>query len=133
MKNDSLGEKTNAVMIHGRFQPFTIGHMQLVKKAIEVTTPGTKILIGITKPDLETDNQISKNIWYETIEECLKDKDESWYEIPNNVVGVLVDPITGELPDKNTKHKRMFYYIKGTEPTYQDINLDVLIPTIKEE
>ncbi len=79
------------------------------------------------------DNQISKNIWYETIEECLKDKEESWYEIPNNVVGVLVDPITGELPDKNTKHKRMFYYIKGTEPTYEDINLDVLIPTIKEE
>lgn len=79
------------------------------------------------------DNQISKNIWYETIEECLKDKDDSWYEIPNNVVGVLVDPISGELPDKNTKHKRMFYYIKGTEPTYQDINLDVLIPTIKEE
>ena len=79
------------------------------------------------------DNQISKNIWYETIEECLKDKDDSWYEIPNNVVGVLVDPISGELPDKNTKHKRMFYYIKGTEPTYQDINLDVLIPTLKEE
>lgn len=79
------------------------------------------------------DNQISKNIWYETIEECLKDKDDSWYEIPNNVVGVLVDPISGELPDKNTKHKRMFYYVKGTEPTYQDINLDVLIPTIKEE
>lgn len=60
MKNDSLGKKTNAVMIHGRFQPFTIGHMQLVKKAIELTTPGTKILIGITKPDLKTDNQISK-------------------------------------------------------------------------
>lgn len=79
------------------------------------------------------DNQISKNIWYETIEECLKDKDDSWYEIPNNVVGVLVDPISGELPNKNTKHKRMFYYIKGTEPTYQDINLDVLIPTIKEK
>ena len=64
------------------------------------------------------DNQISKNIWY---------------EIPNNVVGVLVDPISGELPDENTKHKRMFYYIKGTEPTYQNINLDVLIPTLKEE
>lgn len=80
----------------------------------------------------QEDSQISKNIWYETIEECLKDKDENWYEIPNNVVGVQVDPITGELPDKNTKHKRMFYYIKGTEPTYEDINLDVLIPTIKE-
>lgn len=60
MKKGSLEEKTKAVMIHGRFQPFTIGHMQLVKKAIELTTPGTKILIGITKPDLKTDNQISK-------------------------------------------------------------------------
>ncbi len=79
------------------------------------------------------DNQISKNIWYETIEECLKEKDENWYEMPNNVVGVLVDPITGELPNEKTKHERMFYYIKGTEPTYKDINLDLLIPTIKEE
>lgn len=80
-----------------------------------------------------TDSQISKNIWYETIENCLKDKEDNWYEIPNNVVGVLVNPITGEIADDKTKHKRMFYYIKGTEPTYQDITLDILIPTIKEE
>jgi 1A family penicillin-binding protein len=80
-----------------------------------------------------TDSQITKNIWYQTIEECLKEKDDNWYEMPNNVVGVLVDPITGELPDKNTKHERMFYYIKGTEPTFKDENLDILIPTIKEE
>lgn len=97
------------------------------------------LLIGIwngyddNRESPSEDNQISKNIWYETIEECLKDKDESWYEMPNNVVGVLVDPITGEISDENTKHKKMFYYIKGTEPTYQDINLDILIPTIKEE
>ena len=97
------------------------------------------ILIGVwtgyddNKETPQEDSQISKNIWYETIEECLKDKDESWYEIPNNIVGVLVDPISGELPNKETKHKRMFYYIKGTEPTYQDIDLDILIPTIKEE
>lgn len=79
------------------------------------------------------DSQISKNIWLSTIEECLKEKDDNWYEIPNNVVGVLVNPITGELADNNTKHKKMFYYIKGTEPTYEDINLDILIPTIKQE
>ena len=79
------------------------------------------------------DSQITKNIWYETIEECLKDKEDNWYEIPNNVVGVLVNPITGELADDKTKQKKLFYYIKGTEPTYEDINLDILIPTIKEE
>lgn len=25
------------------------------------------------------------------------------------------------------------YYLKGTEPYYEDINLDNLVPTIKEE
>ena len=27
----------------------------------------------------------------------------------------------------------MFYYIKGTEPTEEDPNLDVLVPTIKND
>lgn len=78
-----------------------------------------------------SDSSISKNIWYDTIESCLKDKEDSWYEIPVNVVGVLVDPISGELASDNTSHKRMFYYIKGTEPTLTDSNLDVLIPSMK--
>ena len=79
------------------------------------------------------DSSISKDIWFNTIEECLKDKDDSWYSIPNNVVGVMVDPISGEIADDNTEHKRMFYYIKGTEPTLTDSNLDGLIPTMKYE
>ena len=78
-----------------------------------------------------SDSSISKNIWYDTIENCLKDKEDSWYDIPVNVVGVLVDPISGELAGDNTNHKRMFYYIKGTEPTFTDSNLDVLIPSMK--
>lgn len=79
------------------------------------------------------DSSISKDIWFNTIEGCLKDKDDSWYSIPNNVVGVMVDPISGEIADDNTEHKRMFYYIKGTEPTLTDSNLDGLIPTMKYE
>jgi len=63
----------------------------------------------------------------------LKDSDDSWYEIPSNVIGVLVDPIDGELAGDNTSHKHMFYYIKGTEPTLTDSNLDTLIPTMKYE
>lgn len=81
----------------------------------------------------QEDSSISKNIWFDTIENCLKDKDDSWYEIPNNVVGVLVDPISGGLAQNSTTHKKMFYYIKGTEPMYEDKNLDILIPTYKEE
>ena len=53
--------------------------------------------------------------------------------MPTNVVGVLVDPTTGELATNDSKHKKIIYYIKGTEPTYDDIILDDIIPTIKEE
>ena len=36
----------------------------------------------------------------------LKDKEESWYEMPSNVVGVLVDPISGELATEKSKNKK---------------------------
>ena len=58
----------------------------------------------------------SKNIWADAIEGYLKDKDTSWYEMPDNVVGVLVNPINGTLADNYTKKKKILYYIKGTEP-----------------
>ena len=72
-----------------------------------------------------------KNMWADIVENYLKDKENTWYELPNNVVGVLVNPITGEVANENTKNATMFYYIKGTEPTYTDSSLDNLIPTIK--
>ena len=65
-----------------------------------------------------------KNIWINTMENYLKDKDNSWYEIPDNVVGVLVNPITGELADVNSEKSKLFYYLKGTEPTYNFSNKD---------
>ena len=58
----------------------------------------------------------SKNIWAYTIEDYLKDKDSSWYEMPDNVIGVLVNPIDGTLANKNSKNKKVLYFIKGTEP-----------------
>lgn len=77
--------------------------------------------------------QISKRIWIETMEGYLKDKGDNWYDIPNNVVGVLTDPVTGELATNDSKHKKIMYYIKGTEPRNNDLTLDDVIPTIKEE
>ena len=74
-----------------------------------------------------------KNIWADVVETYLKDKENTWYDLPNNVVGVLANPITGELADENTKNATMFYYIKGTEPTYTDSSLENLIPTIKTQ
>ena len=74
-----------------------------------------------------------KNVWADVVETYLKDKENTWYDLPNNVVGVLANPITGELADENTKNATMFYYIKGTEPTYTDSSLENLIPTIKTQ
>ncbi|MEG0826357.1 MAG: transglycosylase domain-containing protein [Bacilli bacterium] len=74
-----------------------------------------------------------KNIWVDITETYFKDKKTNWYDIPTNVVGVLVDPISGTLATNDTPKKKILYYIKGTEPYYKDINLDSLIPTIKEE
>ena len=77
------------------------------------------------------DGKPLRQIWADTIEEYHKTNKAKWYKIPDNVVGVLVDPITG-IPTKDSKKATMFYYIKGTEPGYDD-NLDTLIPTVKEE
>ena len=80
-----------------------------------------------------SDRNISQNIWLETIEGCLKNKDDNWYIAPNNVVGVLVNPLTGELATNESSHKKITYYIKGTEPTSNKTTLDDVIPTIKQE
>ncbi len=66
----------------------------------------------------DNDYKYVKKIWANTMEKFLKDKDNSWYEKPKNVIGVFVNPITGEIADENTKKRKLLYYIKGTEPTY---------------
>ncbi len=70
------------------------------------------------------DTSFHKDIWIETMEGYLKDKSNEWYKAPNNIVGVLVNPITGELAKDDDKKSKMFYFIKGTEP-YTDNNYDL--------
>ena len=64
------------------------------------------------------DNGHHKNIWIDTMEEYLKDKDNSWYVMPDNVVGSLVNPITGEIAKEGDSKAKIFYFLKGTEPNY---------------
>lgn len=71
-----------------------------------------------------SDYLYSKNIFADTIEAYLKDKETSWYEKPNNVVGVLVDPISGLLADESTEKKKILYYLKGTEPSNDQVVFD---------
>lgn len=68
--------------------------------------------------------QCAKNIWIDTMETFLKDKEKTWYTKPNNVVGYLVDPISGKPANEESKHKKILYYLKGTEPTGNEMVFD---------
>ena len=67
-------------------------------------------------PISSSDYKYSKNIWVDAMEGYLKDHEDSWYKQPNNVVGVLVNPITGKPATIDDEKKRIMYYIRGTEP-----------------
>lgn len=66
----------------------------------------------------------SKNIWADTMEVFLKDKEKIWFDMPSNVVGVLVDPISGKPATANSAKKKVLYYLKGTEPTGDEMVFD---------
>ncbi len=85
---------------------------------------GTWVGYDDNRPTKSSDSTLLKNLWVDIMENYLKDKDNSWYDIPDNVVSILVDPITGEVATKDTKNATLFYYIKGTEPTNKEVNLE---------
>ena len=71
----------------------------------------------------------TKNAWAYAMEGYLKDKEEIWYKKPSNVVGVLVNPISGKPLKKNNTQKRILYYLKGTEPSGDEVVFDELYPS----
>ena len=73
----------------------------------------------------------NKKSWATSMEMYLKDKEDNWYSIPENVVGVLVDPISGEIATKNSKNKKILYYISGTEPNMNK-ELDKFVESLLE-
>lgn len=66
----------------------------------------------------------SQNIWLNSMEGYLKDEKDSWYEIPENVSTVLVNPISGRPATEEDAKKKLMYFIKGTEPTDSDLVFD---------
>lgn len=71
----------------------------------------------------------SQNIWYKSIEAFEEGKsiEETWYEVPKNISGVFVEPISGKpITDANQKRKLM-YFIKGTEPMATDPVFDEIM------
>lgn len=86
----------------------------------------TSIWVGYDdSTNIETkDYMYTKNIFADTMEAYLKGSEESWYPMPSNVVGVLVDPISGLPATENSEKKKILYYLKGTEPSNNQIVFD---------
>lgn len=76
-----------------------------------------------------SDYKYSRNIWADAMEGYLDGHEDSWYKQPSNVVGVLVNPITGKPAKEDDKNKRIMYYIRGTEPTDSDPVFDEILET----
>lgn len=58
-------------------------------------------------------SKISKNIWIDTMEKSITSN--SWYDLPNGVIAIPRDAITGKKP-VNNENTILYYYLKGTEP-----------------
>lgn len=58
--------------------------------------------------------KVVKDIWADTMENSLKDTKKRWYEKPTNVIGLPLNPVTGEFVTKGKSS--MYYFVKGTEP-----------------
>ena len=68
----------------------------------------------------DKDNSVARNVWVDTIENYLRNKDDSWFDKPKDVNAVLVNPLNGKLATNESKKKKFVYYLKGTEPTKID-------------
>lgn len=73
-----------------------------------------------------------KNIWIDTMEDYLKDEKDEWYDMPKDVVGVPVNPISGKT-DEASKNKEIFYFLRGTEPTYKNTDLETAFREEKDK
>ena len=63
---------------------------------------------------------MSKNIWADTMEEIQKEYEDNWYKTPENVVGIILDSVTGEVTNDQNR-AIVYYYLKGSEPNIQNV------------
>lgn len=66
----------------------------------------------------------SQNIWLNSMENYLVNDNDNWYDVPENVVKVLVEPISGKPATDQDEKKKEMYFIKGTEPSGEEAVFD---------
>ena len=72
----------------------------------------------------KSDYKYARDIWYKSIESYELGKEDTWYEMPDNISAVLVDPISGKPATDSSPKKKMMYFVKGTEPSNTDQTFD---------
>jgi len=65
---------------------------------------------------------MTKNIWADTMEEIQLNNEKNWYETPDNVVGIILNSVTGEITD-NSNNAIVYYYLRGSEPNISNADL----------
>lgn len=65
----------------------------------------------------KTYSKIIKNVWLDTVEHYEKEKDpkDTWYEKPENVIAVPMNPVSGKYDPKS---ESLFYFLDGTQLAY---------------
>ena len=58
----------------------------------------------------------NKKSWITSMEKFFDGRDATWYKVPRDVVGVLVNPVTGNVVTSENENKKILYYLEGTEP-----------------
>jgi len=133
--NEMLTGTTNSQFLdYANPTALTIASKLTRKYAIKTGTTDYDFWIAGYNPDLlmvtwvgyddnrateANDSYISKNIWADTMEDLLENYEPSWYQIPHNVVGVVLDAINGK-PTNDASKATLFYYVKGTEESFTD-------------
>ena len=65
---------------------------------------------------------VTKNIWADTMEEIQHNTTDNWYQTPKDVVGIILDAVTGEVT-KDSNRAIIYYYLKGSEPNIKNAKL----------
>jgi penicillin-binding protein 1A len=72
--------------------------------------------IGVTLGNLETGARAALPIWIEFMDEALDNKPCQYFDIPDDVIPVRIDPSTGGLASDNFPQAVTALFKKGTEP-----------------
>ena len=80
----------------------------------------------------KSDYKYAQNIWYKTVEQVEGEQETTWYKKPTNIVGLLVEPISGKVVQDKNKNTKLVYFLKGTEPQDIDPTFDEINEKTKE-